>query len=159
VFRDAAHTDTGPEIFQQILKDSYAGWTGFHTCLPESLPQHDLCFAEVHKGNRYRQIEIDIDLSRATPVPTEVAHHDPYTRRPVHIAAVEGHGTANTRDYGWEYLMRNVPVHRLPVTFLAVENDPSAFPPEMFSFRCTGTPTSITCRNSLGDYLTYTPNT
>ena len=158
VFRDASHTDTSTEIFNTILHDSYAGWTGFHECLQTSVSQHDLCWAELHKGPRYRQVEIALDMSQPTPQPTEVEHHDPYVRGPVHIAAVEGHGTANTRDYGWAFLMRTLNVKKLPQTFVAVDGDSTGFPPQMFSFHCTGTPAQITCRNALGDYLTYTPN-
>ena len=158
VFKDASHTDSSNEIFNSILHDSYAGWTGFHGCLQTSLSQHDLCWAELHKGPRYRQVEIALDMSQPTPQPTEVQHHDPYVRGPTHIAAVEGHGTANTRDYSWAFLMRTLNVNKLPQTFVPVDGDATGFPPQMFSFRCTGTPAKITCRNSLGDYLTYTPN-
>jgi hypothetical protein len=158
VFKDS-NSNSATHVFNQILGDSYAGWAGFHTCLTTSTPNQDLCWAELHKRGLYRVVELNIDTSHSdNPVPTEVAHHTPHPRAPIHIAAPEGFGTANSRDYGWEYLMQTVPMNRLPVTLLAVDGDPTAFPPEMFSFRCTGVPTKITCRNSLGDYLSYTPN-
>jgi hypothetical protein len=157
VFRDASHTKTSTEVFNTILGESYAGWAGFHTCLTEPTPEHDLCWAELHKGARYRLVEIDLDLSQSNAVPTEVAHHDPWTRKPMHLASPEGHGTVNTMAFGWEYLMSKLPVHRLPAAFYDVDGDPTGFPPELFLFHCAGTPQSITCMNSLGDSINYTP--
>ncbi|HEV2592598.1 MAG TPA: hypothetical protein VGU02_11970 [Gaiellaceae bacterium] len=157
VFKDASHTKSGTEVFNTILSESYAGWTGFHTCLTEPAPQHDLCWAELHRGNRYRLIEIDLDLSNANAVPTEVAHHDPWTRKPMHLASPVGHGSVNTMVYGWEYLMSTIDAHKLPRSFWDVEGDPSAFPPQMFLFTCGGTPALVKCGNALGDRISYTP--
>ena len=158
VFRDAHHTRSSGTIFNTILAQAYPGWSGFRSCQPTPTPDHDLCWAELHRGNRYRQVQIDLDLSTENPIPHEVAHIEPWTRAPMHIASPEGFGTANTRAYGWEYVMKSVPERRLPVTFFAVDDDHTMYPAAMFRFRCTGKPTRITCRNSLGDYLTFTPN-
>jgi hypothetical protein len=157
VFRDAHHRDTSTSTFATILRDGYAGWTGFHTCLPEPVPQHDLCWAEMHKGNQYREVELDIDVSQSNPRPTQVDPHDPWTRQPLPISLPEGLGTVNTFVYDWAFLMQNVPATRLPISFTDVNGDASAYPRQMFVFRCTGKPKLITCVNSLGDAIRYTP--
>jgi hypothetical protein len=63
----------------------------------------------------------------------------------------------NSSDYAWQFLMQHVDPNALPVTLLAADGSIAAFPPRMFSFHCTGVPTKVTCRNSFGDYVTYTP--
>lgn len=157
VFRDTHHGQTAAKVFDTILEQAYPGWTGFRMCVPGDAPQHDLCWAELHHGNRYVLSQLDIDMSQANPVPGEVSHHEPWTRGPMHIASPYGHGTANTREYGWEYLMQNVPAKKLPTTFFDAQGGPASFPPQMFRFRCTGVPMRVTCANALGDSITYTP--
>jgi hypothetical protein len=157
VFRDTHHSTLSTKVFDTILRQSYAGWSGFHACLPGPTPQHDLCWAELHKGNRFRQVGIDVDLSQSSPVPKEIVHRMPWTRAIIYFAEPSGHGSANTLTYGWELLMSRVAGRTLPSTFFDVGGDHAGYPPAMFAFRCTGRPALIHCRNSLGDEVTYTP--
>jgi hypothetical protein len=159
VFRDS-HQPSSPSatrVFDTILRDSYRGLTGFHTCLHAPVAQHFLCWAELHKGNRYQLVGIDLDMSHSNPVPTDIAQQAPWTRHPIHIASPKGHGTANTVAYAWEWLMTNVPSLRLPVTFFDLDGNRTGYPAAMFAFRCTGVPTRISCRNALGDAISFTP--
>jgi hypothetical protein len=159
VFRDS-HQSSPPSathIFDGILHDSYPGLTGFHTCLQAPVAQHEMCWAELHKGNRYQLVGIDLDMSQSNPVPTDIAQHPVWTRRGIHIASPKGHGTANTLAYGWEWLMTNVPSLHLPATFFDIDGNRTGYPAAMFSFHCTGVPTRISCHNALGDGITFTP--
>lgn len=153
-----AQSKSVDNVFGTILAQRYPRWAGYRTCVTSPEPGHDICWAELHQGNRYRLVEIGIDLSPSQPVPSAATLHNVWTRGPMHVNTPAGSGIANTREYAWDYLMRSVPPTRLPFTIFDVNGDTTGYPAALFSFRCTGTPKKITCSNALGDSITYTPH-
>jgi len=159
VFHDSgAQSKSVNDVFATILRQQYAGWSGYRTCVTSPEPNHDICWAELHRGNRYRQVEVGIDLSPSQPVPSAATPHSIWTRGPMPINTPAGSGIANTREYAWDYLMRTVPETRLPTSVFDVNGDTTGYPAVMFTFSCTGTPKKVTCRNALGDSITYKPH-
>lgn len=158
VFRDPARQSSSVAgVFDTVLQQRYPGWTGVRQCVTSPEANHDICWAELHRGNRYRQVEIGIDLATSTPVPSAATLHDPWTRKRVHVNTAVAHAYANTLAYDWGYLIRVVQPGQLPVSILAVDGDPTGYAPALFTFRCTGTANTISCRNAAGDTITYSP--
>jgi hypothetical protein len=151
--------DSGPKakavsaVFDTVVKQRYPQWTSAYSeCLASPQPNHDVCWAEIHKGARYLQVEIGIDLTTSSPVPSAATLHRAWTRKPIRVAYVPGAGVANSPAYEWQTLMRNVAT--VPTSALAVD-DAAGYATGLFTFKCTGTQTKVSCRNSAGDSLTY----
>lgn len=155
--------DTSPKtkavlsVFDTIVKQRYPAWTtAYRECVTSPQANHDVCWAEIHRGTRYRQVEIGIDLSTSSPVPSAATLHSAWTRKQLRVAYVPGVGVANSPAYDWQTLMRNVTT--LPASASAVDSS-TGYATGLFTFRCTGVPQRITCRNLAGDYVTYSPST
>lgn len=151
--------DTGPKtkavvaVFDTIVEQRYPAWTTtYRECVTSPQANHDVCWAEIHRGTRYRQVEIGIDLSTSSPVPSAATLHSAWTRQPIRVAFVPGVGVANSPAYDWQTLMRNVT--SLPTSALAVDSL-TGYATGLFTFHCTGVSRRITCRNLAGDTVTY----
>lgn len=156
VFHDTGATDkAATKVFDSILAQRYPQWTvAFRECVASPQAQHDVCWAEIHRTNRYRQIEIGVDLSTPSPVPSASTTHTPWTRKPIQVAYPAGHGVANSPAYDWRYLMN---VNAGPGSSVFDAETVAGVSPGLFTFHCSGTRKSVTCRNVAGDSLTYTP--
>jgi hypothetical protein len=151
--------DTGPKtkavaaVFDTIVTQRYPAWTTtYRECVPSPQSNHDVCWAEIHRGARYRQVEIGIDLSTSSPVPSAATLHSAWTRKQIRVAYVPGIGVANSPAYEWQTLMRNVTT--LPASAAAVDNM-TGYATGLFTFQCTGASHHVTCRNLAGDSVTY----
>lgn len=159
VFHDSSgQTKSVDAVFATILQQRYGGWAGYRTCVTSPEPNHQICWAELHRGNRYRQVEVGIDLSTSQPVPSAATPHRIWTRAPVQINTPGGTGVANSPEYAWDYLMRTIQSSRLPASVFDVSGDTTGYPATIFVFRCTGSTKKVKCRNALGDGITYKPH-
>jgi hypothetical protein len=158
VFREPAHHHGDvDQSFALVVRQQYPGWTGVRQCVTSPQPDHDVCWAEVHKGSLYRVAEIGMDLRTATPVPSGSTPHNPWERKTYRLRKPTGEVVANTLSYDWDYLVRVLDPSKLPSDVLVVNGSSVGLAPLLFRFHCSGTAAKITCLNAPGDEITYLP--
>lgn len=137
------------------MQQRFPGWTtDYSECVPSPQAGHDVCWAEVHDGVRYQQVEIGIDRSTSSPFPSAATTHPEWTRAPIRVAYSAGTGIANSPVYDWKLLIQRAAPG---ATIVALDGSTVGYPVPLFTFHCAGTSKRITCRNLVGDKLTYTP--
>ncbi|HEY8792509.1 MAG TPA: hypothetical protein VIL96_06485 [Gaiellaceae bacterium] len=150
--------------FRALTKARYGDQPGFWRCAPVNYSKRELqCWAEIHRGTRYRRISAMATAPPAAPHFSRIRSRS-WTRRwtrvstsIVHDFGARGTAYANSPVYDWGFLLGFADSDKLPASYLVFDGNSSGFPPTMFRFHCALSGRTITCRNALGDGLRYVP--
>src|SRR5881396_877805 len=154
--------------FSALIAARYPSERGFRACSHVNYSPTEIdCWAELSKGRTRRTISAVASPSSKV-VFTKVASRSWIRRwatvpqRLVRDFGASGTATANSSAYDWAFLLGAADDgfrrHRLPASYFAVDGNRSGMPAAMFRFRCTLAGGVVTCANTLGDALRYTPS-
>ena len=154
--------------FRALIDARYGAQPGFWRCAPVNYSQRELqCWAEIHRGARYRRISATATAPPSAPRFTNVRSQT-WTRKWTRVSAsivhefgARGTASANGSGYDWAFLLGFADSafrgHKLPASSIVFDGNSSGFPRALFRFHCTLADRTVTCRNALGDALRYLP--
>jgi hypothetical protein len=164
----SAAPDDATASFRALTNARYGSQPGFWRCAPVNYSKRELqCWAEIHRGARYRRISAMAAAPPSDPRFTNV-RSQAWTRKwrrvsasIVHEFGARGTASANGAGYDWAFLLGFADSafrgHKLPASSIVFDGNSSGFPRAMFRFRCALAGRTITCSNALGDALRYVP--
>ena len=154
--------------FHALTNARYGSQPGFWRCAPVNYSKRELqCWAEIHRGARYRRISAMASAPPSAPRFTNV-RSETWTRKWTRVSAsivhefgARGTASANGSAYDWAFLLGFADSafrgHKLPASSIVFDGNSSGFPRALFRFHCTLADRTVTCRNALGDALRYLP--
>jgi hypothetical protein len=151
VFRDD-FTEKHAATFGDVLRTRYPGWSGFNTCLPTEVQGQLDCWAELHRGNRYRIVESATGTSRVHAEWTRALQ--PVPAGTLRTFGAAGSAVANSTAFDWGVVIGGMLGRDLPANVSSVSGDSGSRPPELFTFTCSGRAV-VTCSNAVGDLVRY----
>ncbi len=155
--------------FGDLIKDRYGEQDGFWHCARDYVKTRLDCYAEVHRGNRYRSVFATTPAPPAKPRFSRVSTSSwdrfwrtlptspPRSSLPV-PSLVRINTPVTAFDWGWLISGAQSDFDRLalPRSEVAVDGGTAGMPHSIFWFRCSAHGRLLTCRNKLGDELRVT---
>ncbi len=167
-----ASADRAAPAFGDLVQQRYPNEQGRWACKRVIYPPHELaCWAELHRGKRYRGVFARTPAPPAKPTFSHLSSRM-WTRRWRHLtsrlvhsfdSSVRGSAWANAPVYetDWAFLIGGAHYafrrHALPSSVVASDG-PSDLPDFAIRFRCVLVGANVVCTNGAGDALRLRPS-